>query len=84
MVMPKGWHRTRLRVIARDEGICWLCGQAGADSADHVIPRAYGGTNEDDNLRAAHVRCNSRRGGQLKGPKIGLPRARIAARWRDG
>ncbi|MFD6091309.1 HNH endonuclease [Oerskovia sp. NPDC060338] len=31
-------------------------------SADHLIARKYGGTNDLSNLRPAHTRCNSRRG----------------------
>lgn len=52
------------RVIARDRGVCWLCGQAGADTADHVVPVA----ERPDlayslaNLKAAHRSCNSARG----------------------
>lgn len=42
--------------------ICWLCGQPGATTADHILPRSLGGTNELDNLRPAHHRCNSARG----------------------
>lgn len=56
--MPNGlgrpWRRTVARVIRRDAGICWICGQPGADTADHVIPRAQGGPDTMDNLRAAH------------------------------
>ena len=43
-------------VIRRDLGICWLCGNPGADTADHVLPVSthphleYSATN----LRAAH------------------------------
>nr|WP_273661551.1 HNH endonuclease signature motif containing protein [Corynebacterium heidelbergense] len=33
----------------------------GADSPDHVIPRAHGGTDDLANLRPAHRRCNSAR-----------------------
>ena len=41
---------------------CWLCGTPGADSIDHVVPRAAGGGDDLANLRPAHRRCNSRRG----------------------
>jgi len=40
---------------------CWLCGQPGADSIDHVIPLSSGGSNEPGNLRPAHQACNSRK-----------------------
>jgi 5-methylcytosine-specific restriction endonuclease McrA len=49
-------------VIARDHNICWICGQLGADSADHIIRARDGGPDELWNLRAAHARCNKLRG----------------------
>ena len=53
------------RIIRRDGGICHICGQPGADTADHIITVADGGTDDDDNLAAAHhVPCNVRRGGR--------------------
>lgn len=50
----------------RTERTCWLCGKPGTPddplTADHVKPRAAGGTNDRANLRAAHLSCNQRRG----------------------
>jgi 5-methylcytosine-specific restriction endonuclease McrA len=60
------WRRTVAYVLRRDGHICWICGQPGADSADHVIPVAHGGTDHPTNLRAIHhkaePRCNLIRG----------------------
>lgn len=58
-----GWHyqAKRRRILERDGYVCWICGGPGANSVDHVIPRARGGTDDDDNLRAAHLSCNSGR-----------------------
>jgi 5-methylcytosine-specific restriction endonuclease McrA len=56
------WRQLRVQILARDNSICWLCGGAGADSVDHLIARDDGGTDAADNLRAAHVGCNARRG----------------------
>lgn len=42
-------------------GKCWMCG-AAADSVDHVIPLANGGTNWPANLRPACIPCNSAKG----------------------
>ena len=53
-------RRTR-RVIARDGGICHICGLAGADVADHVLALARGGEDTMGNLRAAHYACNQRK-----------------------
>lgn len=53
------YQQKRPRILARDHGICWLCGEPGADTLDHVVSRARGGGDDDANLRAAHLRCNS-------------------------
>lgn len=60
------WRRLVAYVVRRDGGICHLCGRPGADSADHLIPVAEGGTDDPSNLRAVHhnagPRCNRVRG----------------------
>jgi 5-methylcytosine-specific restriction protein A len=48
------WKRTRTRVLARDKGICYVCGHPNADQVDHKTPLAEGGTDDDDNLGAIH------------------------------
>jgi 5-methylcytosine-specific restriction endonuclease McrA len=55
------WARRVRAVLRRDRGVCWLCGQAGADTADHVVMWVDGGSDELENLRAAHQLCNLRR-----------------------
>ena len=62
-----GWNGRRSRelraaTLAAHGTVCHLCGLPGADTADHLVPRAAGGTNELDNLRPAHKACNSARG----------------------
>jgi 5-methylcytosine-specific restriction endonuclease McrA len=56
------WRKQRAAAIARDDGVCWICGQPGADSADHLLRDRDGGTDEPGNVRAAHLLCNLRRG----------------------
>ena len=51
------YTKKRERILRRDGYTCWRCG-AAAFTLDHFIPRSRGGTNEDDNLRAACVHCN--------------------------
>lgn len=42
------------RVIARDRGICHVCHLPGATEADHVIPRAEGGADDESNMAPIH------------------------------
>lgn len=49
--------------LARWGRTCHLCGTPGATTADHLIPRSKGGTDDvEANLRPAHHSCNSVRG----------------------
>ena len=45
------------RILARDGFTCWNCG-GRATTVDHIVPRAAGGSDRPDNLRASCVRCN--------------------------
>ncbi len=57
------YQQMRKVVLMRDRGVCWLCGEPGARTVDHVVPLSRGGALLDPaNLRAAHGRCNSSRG----------------------
>ena len=65
------WKALRLRIIAASTH-CWLCREPltsapwpsrWSSTVDHVVPRHHGGDVFDpDNLRAAHLGCNSSRG----------------------
>lgn len=57
------WRNTRPAVLERDGYRCHWCGQA-ANTVDHLIPRARGGTDDPANLVAACGTCNSRRGAE--------------------
>ncbi|MBM7052226.1 HNH endonuclease signature motif containing protein [Rothia sp. ZJ1223] len=48
-------HRYTLTCCNQPKRLHWL-------TADHVIPRSKGGTDDLSNLRPAHHRCNSARG----------------------
>jgi 5-methylcytosine-specific restriction endonuclease McrA len=64
------WQAIRAMVVARDGGICHICGRPGATSADHVVALADGGSNFPSNLRASHRTCNyaknARRSSELR------------------
>lgn len=58
------WRRTRLAVIARDQGICQLCGMlivGESGDIDHIVEKAKGGTDALGNLRLTHKACHSKR-----------------------
>ncbi|QMV84740.1 HNH endonuclease [Corynebacterium hindlerae] len=49
-------------VLAEYGDTCHLCGQPGADTVDHIVPRSWGGDDSLDNVRPAHHACNCSRG----------------------
>ena len=54
----RGWQKIRDRIL-RASDVCYICGKVGADSVDHVVPKAKGGTDDPSNLRPAHMHpCN--------------------------
>lgn len=55
-------QRKTAQTLARYGTTCHLCRQPGADSADHLTPRALGGDDSLANLRPSHHACNSLRG----------------------
>jgi 5-methylcytosine-specific restriction protein A len=48
------WQRTRKRILNRDGRICYVCGKPGADTVDHIVPVAQGGSEADSNLSSIH------------------------------
>ena len=81
---PKGWARTRIRILSRDDymcmaRVCYEDTRDGANSVDHIVPRIRGGSHNDDNLRAAHAICNSQLGGRTRKAKV-IVRANTS-RW---
>jgi len=58
-----------LRLI--DPGLRWP--HPLSPSVDHVIPVSAGGSDRDDNLRAAHWGCNKAKGDQLPGVEVWVP-----------
>jgi 5-methylcytosine-specific restriction endonuclease McrA len=56
----QAWRKLAAAVIARDGGVCCLCGQSGADTAHHVVEKRKGGSDDLANLRAVHRGCHNR------------------------
>lgn len=50
------------KILMRDRYVCHVCGGFGADEADHVIPLAEGGPDNEANLSAIHSKpCHARK-----------------------
>jgi 5-methylcytosine-specific restriction endonuclease McrA len=66
----RSFRKMRLRILEMSD-ICWLCGQAGADTVDHIIPLSLDPSRGEDptNLLPAHRSCNSSRGAKMPDPK---------------
>jgi 5-methylcytosine-specific restriction endonuclease McrA len=57
----------RLRIFVRDRFRCQYCGQrkeASELTLDHIVPRSRRGESTPENLVAACVACNTRKGGR--------------------
>ncbi len=68
---------TRMNLFVRDEFKCQYCGRKHSPedlTFDHVIPRAHGGLTTWDNIVAACVPCNSRKGHRTDMKPIIMPR----------
>lgn len=62
-------------IYVRDGWICGICGEqidaalgypdAMSASLDHIIPLSRGGAHRADNVQAAHLRCNNRKGNRV-------------------
>jgi 5-methylcytosine-specific restriction endonuclease McrA len=62
----RSFGRLRERVLSQSN-ICWLCGQPGADTIDHIVPLSVAPhLGEDEgNLLPAHRTCNSSKGARM-------------------
>ena len=59
-------HAVRRVVLARDCYLCQYCGRGSrALTVDHVMPRSRGGDGSWENVVAACVPCNRRKGARL-------------------
>jgi 5-methylcytosine-specific restriction endonuclease McrA len=61
--------QNQIRTLVANATRCHICGQPPTPDdplvADHVIPRAHGGTDNLSNLKAAHRSCNGRKGANI-------------------
>lgn len=61
----RAWEFRRKRILVRDRYLCQDCRRRGigikAESVDHIIPKAHGGTDDDDNLESLCWPCHRRK-----------------------
>jgi HNH endonuclease len=89
LYQDRGWaHERASRQVRFEETICWICGEPAKpgdpSAADHIVPRANGGQDVRENMRAAHRSRNSRRGaggGGYMGIAVNAGR-RLTPDWR--
>lgn len=75
----RSFKRMRARIL-EESNVCWLCGQPGADTVDHIVPLKVAPQLGEvpGNLAPAHRSCNSRKGAQFASEVLPLPASR---RW---
>lgn len=68
------WQRLR-EIVLGQEPLCWYCRQRGlivaADTVDHKLPKARGGTDDRDNLCGACSTCNYSKGDRTAAEFLG-------------
>ncbi|HYG58014.1 MAG TPA: HNH endonuclease signature motif containing protein [Symbiobacteriaceae bacterium] len=58
---PFAYRYIRLKILERDNHICYWCGAPG-DTMDHILPWSKGGRTTMDNCICACQECNGQRG----------------------
>lgn len=79
--MPSNWKLKRQLVGERDGFICRECGVTEDLTLDHVIPKAWGGSNAIGNLQLLCSPCNNKKGDSLPDGVQGLTRRRRRPEW---
>lgn len=69
------WDKTRLRILERDNYICQPCLRDKgiihpANQVDHRIPKAKGGTDDDENLQSINDQCHKIKTAIENGAKV--------------
>lgn len=77
------WDKARKRVMLRDCGLCQPCKRANlitiAAEVDHIVNKAIGGTEDDDNLQAICGPCHETKTAQEAAQARGIQTIRPSA-----
>ncbi|WP_276851026.1 HNH endonuclease [Enterobacter oligotrophicus] len=64
----RSWEIRRVLILQRDKYICQECRRKGiatrASTVDHIIAKAHGGTDDDDNLESLCWPCHRTKTGK--------------------
>ena len=67
-------RRFMIKLESKYHNICAICGKKIEKdnkingfhaSADHIIPKSFGGSNKFENLQLTHIMCNVKRGNRI-------------------
>ena len=68
------WEKTRKQILVRDDHLCQVCLNQGkltpGNEVDHIIPKAKGGTDDQDNLQTICTDCHKQKTIKETGRKI--------------
>lgn len=54
------WYKLRAHILARDDGLCRVCGRP-ASEVDHIVAKSAGGSDDEDNLQAICSACHAKK-----------------------
>jgi len=57
--------KRQARVLTKEQGSCYYCGEIKTLAIDHVIPRKRGGSDSNENIVFACYWCNMSKGAKL-------------------
>lgn len=82
-----GWEAKRLRVFERDKWLCQACKRRGVITpvgdkpysawCDHIVPKAEGGSDDDENLETLCRACERVKTGRDKNRRRSQHRAAV-------
>lgn len=68
------WDKTRKRILERDKHLCQPCLRKGrltpAREVNHKVPKAQGGSDDDENLESTCTPCHKDETARQQGKRV--------------